>query len=131
MKKYEQGIPAQKDIEYKSSIKPQNRKSYKSTILKRKSSNPEGMSLQEIKESGYMINPESDFTQKDPYGLYYYDRPENIEAKKYQYEYVDRLKKLYKNKKLLKKIDLDKNEVDQMYKDAEMEMLRQGLFQVG
>ena len=131
MKKYEQGIPAQKDIEYKSSIKPQSRKSYKSTILKRKSSNPEGMSLQEIKESGYMINPQSDFTEKDDYGRYYYDRPENIEAKKYQYEYVDRLKKLYKNKKLLKEMGLDKNEVNQMYKDAEMEMLKQGLFQIG
>jgi hypothetical protein len=131
MKKYEQGIPAQKDIEYKSSIKPQSRKSYKSTILKRKSSDPEGMSLQEIKESGYMINPQSDFTEKDPYGQYYYDRLENVESKKYQYEYVDRLKKLYKNKKLLKEMGLDKNEVNQMYKDAEMEMLKQGLFQIG
>jgi len=96
-----------------------------------KNKNPPGMSLKELKESGYMTNPQSDFTEKDPYGQYYYDRPENIEAKKYQYEYVDRLKKLYKNKKLLKEMGLDKNEVNQMYKDVEKEMLKQGLFQIG
>lgn len=130
MKKYEQGIPAQKAPKYKSGIKPQSRESYKSTILKTKSPNPEGMSLQEIKESGYMINPESGFTQKNEYGQYYYDRPENIESKKKQYKYIENLKKLFKNKKL-KEMNLDKDEINEMYKNQEREMLRQGLFQIG
>jgi hypothetical protein len=114
MKKYEQGIPAQTAFPYESGIKPQNNTVYESIILNKKLPKSEGMSLKEIKESGYLIKP-------DKIEEIIFEKREDL--KKKQDKLYNKVKEFYKKNKSNKA-------AEEMFKEQELQMLKSGLLRL-
>lgn len=79
--------------------------------------NPRGLSLEEIKRSGYLINP-------DPVSERAVE--ESPDIKKRQYELLQKIKEGYRTKKNKK----TKSLLEDMYKERELEMLKSGTLRV-
>jgi hypothetical protein len=74
--------------------------------------NPSGLSLQEIKKSGYLISPEREASE---------------DMKSKSYKYLQQLKDAYKKEKNPEK----KKVYEEMHKEHELELFKSGLLRMG
>jgi len=74
--------------------------------------NPVGLSLQEIKKSGYLVSPEREASENE---------------KKKAYEYLQKLKDVYRKEKNPE----TKKVYEEMHKEHELDLFKSGLLRMG